>query len=955
MPVNVNASAGRDFERLIRITADTLRSTTEMLRDGEIDTAAWHSMMAEEVKLAHTTAAAAAFPDHDELPEDDAQELAGLIQTQLEFLHAWAQELQSNPQSASPVRATMYAGALRGTHAHFINRHARSQGFTHERRVLHPAEHCSGCVALAAQGWQPIGTLPPIGSQQCLTNCKCRFEYRSGEFSRSPEEPGAASEPENSPEPASYRRDPKDPDPITRAFLDRIKPVSRSDSLSPQRPGEAIDPDPEAEMAIPSPMPRIPLPDLIQSSNYSCGAVCLESIARYFGVGPASEEDFIHLVQSDPDLGTPPPNIIQAAEDLGLVVSEHHNLSLRDLFHFLDAGQPVLCVIQAWGSPERYAQEQSGHYVVAIDYDGSNLYFMDPMLNGVRGILPFQTFLNRWHDTDASGIHYVRYGIAFSKPDRSTVIFSVVELLEPGTIDFARVPSGYRVQRTGGQHFGRRRAAAKAGLASVADAMHNRGPARIPGQPRPTPPPSQPEQPNVQDAQKSMDPVAAGLRVQGADTGWTPGQKWTEKEAALHPREGGKFVSKPGGGQYAEQMKRNLTEKEFAGQKIKTIHGEHLTEHDHKTAAEAHAIVAKKHAKAGNHELAAAHEAAAKHHGLLAESKRDQASRQTPAPVPHLPSPPKAEPAKPAESAAKAKARQQYDQNVVEKEFAGQKIRTIDGSSLTKEDRERATKAHLDLSKKYQNTNQNLARAHEEAAKYHKEHTGEGRIGTEQVRERSDKVLNDWLGNNQKLDYDTTKGDPFLTDLSKSLGHNALPQVVDEAEMDKLIASGSPELFRGVVKSEFADQFKTGDLFCGSGVYGAGTYMAQDVPDKNGNIERGSGHRTALSYTGDRNTDEDHSRVMRITLKKDAKILQGEEYDKLVDQHQAELKANEKAIRSMSDGPEKKAMIRRNQIISDFGRYAAMHGYDGLKDLHVVVFNRGAVIVQKEPAKPPGR
>jgi hypothetical protein len=36
----------------------------------------------------------------------------------------------------------------------------------------------TGCKELAAKGWQPIGSLPPIGGAPCNANCKCRFEYR---------------------------------------------------------------------------------------------------------------------------------------------------------------------------------------------------------------------------------------------------------------------------------------------------------------------------------------------------------------------------------------------------------------------------------------------------------------------------------------------------------------------------------------------------------------------------------------------------------------------------------------------------------------------------------------------------------------------------------------------------------------------------------------------------------
>lgn len=48
-----------------------------------------------------------------------------------------------------------------------------------ERRILGKpkTEHCTDCPPLAAQGWVPVGTLPPIGATECGHMCLCHFEY----------------------------------------------------------------------------------------------------------------------------------------------------------------------------------------------------------------------------------------------------------------------------------------------------------------------------------------------------------------------------------------------------------------------------------------------------------------------------------------------------------------------------------------------------------------------------------------------------------------------------------------------------------------------------------------------------------------------------------------------------------------------------------------------------------
>lgn len=48
-----------------------------------------------------------------------------------------------------------------------------------ERRILGGAEHCDDCIALAAEGWVPAGSLPPIGVDTvCGDSCRCTIITR---------------------------------------------------------------------------------------------------------------------------------------------------------------------------------------------------------------------------------------------------------------------------------------------------------------------------------------------------------------------------------------------------------------------------------------------------------------------------------------------------------------------------------------------------------------------------------------------------------------------------------------------------------------------------------------------------------------------------------------------------------------------------------------------------------
>lgn len=77
-------------------------------------------------------------------------------------------------------RMNMYGNKIWNSYWNAKAEQMKVSGFTQERRVLQPTEHCDDCVQLAGKGWQPIGTLPKPadGSTQCLSNDRCIMEFR---------------------------------------------------------------------------------------------------------------------------------------------------------------------------------------------------------------------------------------------------------------------------------------------------------------------------------------------------------------------------------------------------------------------------------------------------------------------------------------------------------------------------------------------------------------------------------------------------------------------------------------------------------------------------------------------------------------------------------------------------------------------------------------------------------
>jgi predicted double-glycine peptidase len=170
---------------------------------------------------------------------------------------------------------------------------------------------------------------------------------------------------------------------------------------------------------------KIPLRDVQQEDDYSCGAACMMAVCSYYNVGAKNLEGFKRKMHTDSEDGTYYRNMRKYAKSLGLHAEIEKPMSLARLKECLDAGKPVICSLQAYSDdkPPDYTKDGNGHYVVAIGYepDQSIWYFMDPSANyeGARanpryGCLTRADLEQRWHEDEGiKGEHerYSRLGI----------------------------------------------------------------------------------------------------------------------------------------------------------------------------------------------------------------------------------------------------------------------------------------------------------------------------------------------------------------------------------------------------------------------------------------------------------------------------------------------------------------------------------------------------------------
>lgn len=154
----------------------------DSLRTGQISLGEWEAAMRDMLREQYITAMELAKGGREFVTPSDWGYVGSALKKQYGYLSNFAQEIAANPSAwmngRLNARMNLYAESGYAALEDFIRREHIEQGFDEERRLLGEADHCPGCLEQAAQGWQPIGTLDPIGAEECVTHCKCEFDYR---------------------------------------------------------------------------------------------------------------------------------------------------------------------------------------------------------------------------------------------------------------------------------------------------------------------------------------------------------------------------------------------------------------------------------------------------------------------------------------------------------------------------------------------------------------------------------------------------------------------------------------------------------------------------------------------------------------------------------------------------------------------------------------------------------
>lgn len=159
-----------------------LQALAVRFQSGDINASEFAIEGRKLIKSLHLAAGMVAVGGKAQLTLAILGRIGAAIRSENAYFSAMIREVEAGSQALDGTflaRAAMYGAAATKTYEAVRRAEMIGSGLAdEERRVRHSAESCGGCIEEANEGWKPIGTLKAIGSCQCLSLCRCSFEYR---------------------------------------------------------------------------------------------------------------------------------------------------------------------------------------------------------------------------------------------------------------------------------------------------------------------------------------------------------------------------------------------------------------------------------------------------------------------------------------------------------------------------------------------------------------------------------------------------------------------------------------------------------------------------------------------------------------------------------------------------------------------------------------------------------
>jgi len=130
-----------------------------------------------------------------------------------------------------------------------------------------------------------------------------------------------------------------------------------------------------------------------QHRDYTCGPACLRMVLVYYG--HETDEVSLTILCGTNVFGTGLSDLANAAQQLGFRAEHTYCESLAELTDALARGIPPIAMLDAARLYNMSGVVPSGHVVVVIAANASEIVYHDPLING-RLSVSTEIFLQAW-------------------------------------------------------------------------------------------------------------------------------------------------------------------------------------------------------------------------------------------------------------------------------------------------------------------------------------------------------------------------------------------------------------------------------------------------------------------------------------------------------------------------------------------------------------------------------
>jgi hypothetical protein len=173
----VQATVTNEMRLHVAGTFDTLDVLTRRLYNGQLTLAQWQIAVASELKDAHLAQSMYAVGGKTNMGAVEFGRVGGTLADEYRFLANFADDIAVGrvSQAQALARIKQYGKATQQSYWREFAQASEGQILW----VLHPAEHCVDCIALAGDSpftRNTLPTFPGAGATQCRGNCNCTLE-----------------------------------------------------------------------------------------------------------------------------------------------------------------------------------------------------------------------------------------------------------------------------------------------------------------------------------------------------------------------------------------------------------------------------------------------------------------------------------------------------------------------------------------------------------------------------------------------------------------------------------------------------------------------------------------------------------------------------------------------------------------------------------------------------------